>query len=225
MTKDVEAHIVNCDKCIHFKRWPEKVAMENIQAIHPLELVHLDYLTMNVTKFGKDVHISVITDHYTQHAQALVTSSWTAMCTAEALWDRFIVDYGILASTVSDQGQNSESDLTAELCQLAKVQKLHTSPFHPQTNGQCECYNRTSINMLGTWPPKKSLARQTWCWLQCMNTTAVEVQLWVLVHTISCMAKNPNFQLICTLVLKVLTWMPPPVWNFAAIASNIKVDM
>ena len=90
-----------------------------------------------------------------QYAQTLVTSLQTAKCTAQALWDRFTVHYGLLESTASDQGQNVESDLIAELCKLVKILKLDTSPYHPQTNGQCEHFNHTLINKLGTLLPKK----------------------------------------------------------------------
>ena len=38
--------------------------MENIQATCPLQLVHLDYLTIEMTKGGKDVHVLIITDHF-----------------------------------------------------------------------------------------------------------------------------------------------------------------
>ena len=33
------------------------------------------------------------------------------------------------------------------------MKKLCTSPYHPQTNGQCECFNSTLLNMLGTLNP------------------------------------------------------------------------
>ena len=36
--------------------------MENIKATY--SLVHLDYLTIKMTKSGKDAHMSVITDHF-----------------------------------------------------------------------------------------------------------------------------------------------------------------
>ena len=39
------------------------------------------------------------------------------------------------------------------LCQLAGVKKPRTSPYHPETNGQCEQFNGTLLNMLGTLPP------------------------------------------------------------------------
>ena len=43
----------------------------------------------------------------------------------------------------------------ADLCELMGVQKIQTSPYHPQTNGQCERFNSTLINMLETLPKEK----------------------------------------------------------------------
>ena len=48
--------------------------MENVDATYPMELVHMDYLTIEATEGGKDIHILVITDHFTRYAQAIVTS-------------------------------------------------------------------------------------------------------------------------------------------------------
>ena len=61
MTKDAELHITKCEQCIHFRSKPQRAEMENIQATYPLHLVHLDYLPIEMTEGGKDVHVSI---HY-----------------------------------------------------------------------------------------------------------------------------------------------------------------
>ena len=59
--------------------------MENTWATHLLQLVHLDYLTIEVTEGGKDVHELIITDHFMRYVQ--ITSLQTTKCTAQALLD------------------------------------------------------------------------------------------------------------------------------------------
>ena len=75
--------------------------------------------------------------------------------TTRTLWDKFIVHYGLPEKILSDQGYNFESQLVADLSKLMGMQKIWTSLYHPQTNGQCERLNSTLINMLGTLPPEK----------------------------------------------------------------------
>ena len=148
-------HIKQCERFLKFKALLEKAPMENIDATYPMELVHMDYLTIEANEGGKDVHILVITDHFTWYAQAVVTSSQTAKCTAQNLCNKFLVYYGLPEKILTDQGCNFESDLLKELCELAQVKKIRMSGYHLQTNGQCECFNATLINMLGTLPEKK----------------------------------------------------------------------
>ena len=68
---------------------------------------------------------------------------------------KFIVHYDLPEKILSDQGRNFESQLVADLCKLMGTQKLQTSPYHPQTNGQCERFNSTLIGMLGMLQPDK----------------------------------------------------------------------
>ena len=103
----------------------------------PLELVHLDYLTLEPSK-GNIENVLVITDHFTRYALAYASKTQTAQATARILWDNFICHYGFPEQFISDQGRNFESDLIKELCKIAGVKKLHTTPYHPQSNGQCE---------------------------------------------------------------------------------------
>ena len=86
--------------------------------------------------------------------QAIATSSQTAKCTVQNLWDKFIVHYGVPEKILTDQGHKFGIDLLESLCEIAQVKKILTSRYHPWTNGQCKCFNVTLINMLGTLPEK-----------------------------------------------------------------------
>ena len=99
---------------------------------------------------GNIGNVLVVTDHFTRYAQAFPTKTQTAQTTAKVLWDNYICHYGFPEKIISDQGKSFESDLIKEFCSLDKVKKLRTTPYHPMTNGQCERFNRTLCDMLGT---------------------------------------------------------------------------
>ena len=134
--------------------------MQSILVSYLMELIHLDFLTLGGnTGDAKSTNILVITDHFTRYAQAYVTPKQTAVVVACTLWENFLVHYGWPKKILTDQGKSFENNLIRELCSLAKVKKLHTSPYHPETNGQCERFNATLISMLGTLP---SHAKKNW---------------------------------------------------------------
>ena len=114
----------------------------------------MDYLQIEPSK-GNIENILIVTDHFTRYAQAHPSKTQTALATTKLLWNNFIVHYGFPTKIISDQGCNFESQLIEYLCQVAGVQKLRTSPYHPQTNRQCEQFDSTLLNMLGTLTPEQ----------------------------------------------------------------------
>ena len=153
--EDVELHIRSCPCCLRFKTQPEKAELNPIITTRPMELVHIDYLSIEApdnSRSSKDINILVITDHFTRYAQAHITSSQKAHIVAKTLWEHFFVHYGFPEKILSDQGQNFESVLISELCELTQIKKLRTTPYRPEGNGSCERFNRTLISMLGTLP-------------------------------------------------------------------------
>ena len=148
MMTSFEQHIKNCERCIRRKARPQKAEMESIVTSAPMELVCMDFLSLEPDSKGtKD--ILVITDHFTKYAIAVPTKNQTAKVVAQTLWDNLISHYGWPEKLHSDQGADFQSKVISELCKLGDIKKTRTTPYHPQGN-PVERYNRTLIDMLGT---------------------------------------------------------------------------
>ena len=131
----------------------------------PMELVHMDYLTIEHGKTGKDVNILIITDPYSRFAQAIKTPNQRAFTTAQAAYDHFFSKYGFPEKIVTDQGTNFESHLFQDLCKIADITKLRTTSYHPQGNGNSERFNSTLINMIRTLEQEHKVK-----WTKYLNT-------------------------------------------------------
>ena len=149
MAVDVEKKVKTCGRCVRRKALPEKAApLVNINTTRPLELLCMDFLSLEPDSSGtKD--ILVMTDHFTKFAVAIPTPNQKARTVAKCLWDHFIVHYGFPERLHSDQGPDFESHMIKELCQVASIHKVRTTPYHPRGN-PVERFNRTLLGMLGT---------------------------------------------------------------------------
>ena len=155
MHSDVEKWITECGRCTRRKTpTTQRAPLVNIVTSAPLELVCMDYLTLEASKGGYQ-HILVITDHFTRYALAIPTRNQLARTTAEAFFNHFIVHYGIPARIHSDQGANFESKVIKDLCTIAGMSKSRTTSYHAMGNGMCERFNRTLLDMLGSLPSTK----------------------------------------------------------------------
>ena len=161
---DVKCH--TCERCFRRKTNPERAApMMNISTSYPLELVCMDYLSIEPN--NKDTqNVLVITDHFTKFAVAIPTKDQRARTVAKALWENFIVPYGFPARLHSDQGRDFESHTIKELCSLIGAEKVRTTPYHPRGN-PVERFNRTLLGMLGTLEDKDKCHWERLCEATC----------------------------------------------------------
>ncbi len=153
MSTDLDEWVTHCDRCIKRKSpTNHRAPMVSISTTQPLELVSMDFLTLEMSKGGFQ-HILVITDHFTKYAVAVPTKNHTAKTTADAIFYNFISHYGFPYRLHSDQGANFESKVIRELCIMSGMSKSRTTPYHPSGNGLTERMNRTLLEMLGTLEP------------------------------------------------------------------------
>ena len=86
--------------------------------------------------------ILVIMDHFTRWQDAIAIPAATTPVVAATLDQRVFCYLGLPEHLHSDQGAQFESQLMEELCTLWRIDKTHTTPYHPQSNGIVERSNR-----------------------------------------------------------------------------------
>ena len=71
-----------------------------------------------------------------------------ATTVARILVNEFICRFGVPEQLHTDQGRNFESTLIKQICQLLGIRKTRTTPYHPQSDGMVERFNRTLLSLL-----------------------------------------------------------------------------
>ena len=67
---------------------------------------------------------------------------------ADVLVNKIILRFGMLLVIYSDQGREFENGLMKSLCSLLGCVKTRTAPYHPESDGMVERFNRTCVMML-----------------------------------------------------------------------------
>ena len=139
MAQRMMMSVCNCPKCRIFEAKPQIPPLEPILCTEPLDLVHIDYVSMEVTVgvTEKPVvkNVLIVEDHFTCFTEAYVTNNHTACTTACILFNEFFSVFGFPRRLMSDQASEFTGQVISELCDLLGITKIRTSPYHLQTNG------------------------------------------------------------------------------------------
>ena len=128
MDQYIKQKVQLCSRCVRRKTAPPKAAeLVNITSSAPMELVCIDYLSLERSKGGYE-NILVITDHFSRYAQAIPTRNQTEQTTAKVLFENFFLHYGFPAILHSDKGANFESKVIRKLCEITGIKKSRTTP-------------------------------------------------------------------------------------------------
>ena len=120
MQTEATQYLLKCTRCLRRRTPPQVAPLQPMYVTQPLELVHMDYLSLEPSKENIE-NVLVITDHFTRYALAYPSKIQIAQATTRILWGNFICHYGFPEKIISDQGRNFESDLIKELCKIAGV--------------------------------------------------------------------------------------------------------
>lgn len=154
MASDIADYVRRCQQCQISKAKPSLTIPSLSLPIpsRPFEIIGMDAMAMPTTSLGNNT-LLVFTDYLTKWAEAVpvrATKSGdpTAEQVARALMEVIVSRHGLPLSILSDQGKAFCQGAVAKLLDYLGVNKLTTSPYHPQCNGLTERFNRTFTGML-----------------------------------------------------------------------------
>ena len=159
MAHELKNRVKNCAHCKKFEGAPPIAKLKKLPCSSPGEILHIDYTsieeTVNLNEKPVIHNVLVMQDHFSKHVVAYVVKDQKAKTAAKALrWGYFRL-FRAPAYLVSDQGGAFTRKVVEGLAKLCGVQKLRTSSYHTQTNGQVEWMNQTLIHMIGKLDEEK----------------------------------------------------------------------
>ena len=135
----MQQSIKSCMHCLQHEGDLPKVPLHLIVATAPMELLHVDFtsieMTLELNRLPKAANVLVFQDHLMKHIMACMTPNQTAKTVTKFLYQGYISIFRAPATLLSDQGATFMSSIIDEICTLLSMKKLWTTPYHPQTNG------------------------------------------------------------------------------------------
>ncbi|HYN44763.1 MAG TPA: RNase H-like domain-containing protein, partial [Candidatus Limnocylindrales bacterium] len=155
MSKDTLDYVSSCEDCQrrnHTKPF-KRGYMFSLKVERKFQLLGVDLYTGvpkgSVTNYDT---ILVITDYLTKWVVAVPIKDATAATVAEAIYEKWITQYGVPEEIISDEGgEFNAKEIQKQLFEVFKIKKLTTTSYHQQANGQCERFNRTMSGMLAKY--------------------------------------------------------------------------
>ncbi|XP_066969145.1 uncharacterized protein [Macrobrachium rosenbergii] len=127
-------------------KWsPSHPPLQNIPSVGvPFQDVVIDFYTPKGRKKKKtgNTHVLSIIDRFTRYPEVIPVRSMSLKNVVRALI-QFFCQFGFLATVQSDEGQHFMSKEFRDAMTTHGVTHLHSTPYHPKSQGIIECFHQT----------------------------------------------------------------------------------
>ena len=139
-----------CEVCEKTKPSTKTVRapMKKCATERPMQRIAIDVLGPLPETEAGNRFIVVIADYFTKWTEAYPVPNHKAETIADKVIKEFFNRFGLPEFIHTDQGRDFESRLFQEMCTILEIEKTRTTPWHPQSDGMVERFNRTIETLL-----------------------------------------------------------------------------
>ena len=149
MSDDVKDWLGQCVACIKRKSPVGRHhPLGNIPTSHRWDRIAMAILDVCDPTPEGFRYILVIADYFSKWTEAFPMKNKCADTVADILVENIILRFGMPLVIHSDQGREFENGLMKSLCALLGCTKTRTAPYHPESDGMIERFNRACLMML-----------------------------------------------------------------------------
>ena len=149
LRQDVRTYLASCTVCLACKSsCLRRAPMGHVAVGHRWDRVAMDLLDLSVTSAKGNLYVLVMVDCFSRWTEACPLQDKTALSVADAFFQHVVCRFGMPSVIHSDQGREFENKVMQELCLLCGAHKTRTTPYHPESDGLVERFNRTLLMML-----------------------------------------------------------------------------
>lgn len=143
MNTDVKTWVQTCVACQRSKiQRHTSSATATFEHSHRFEHMHADIVGPLRTSPTGHRYVITMIDRATHWPEAHAVCDISAETVAKAIYEGWITRFGCPARITTDQGRQFESHLFTALTRLFGIQRIRTTPYHPQSNGIIERWHR-----------------------------------------------------------------------------------
>ena len=148
MYEDIRSYVQSCDSCQRRGKYKRNEPLHPIPVHEPFYQIGIDIVGPLPRTEKGNRYIVVAVDYLTKWPEAKALGEATAENVATFIYESIICRHGCPNRILSDRGTHFNNRIVAALMNRFQIKHHFSTPYHPQTNGLVERYNRTLCETL-----------------------------------------------------------------------------
>lgn len=148
MYENIREYVKNCDSCQRRGKPQTHQLLHPIPVHSPFYQIGIDFVGPLPKTSNGNKYIIVAMDYLTKWPEAKAVPRATAEETEKFIYEDIICRHGCPQKILTDRGTHFNNQIIDRLTKRFEIKHLLSTPYHPQTNGLVERFNRTLCESL-----------------------------------------------------------------------------